>query len=252
MRSHQRDISREADGESNTCGHFKAVAQSAHAGGFLPASLKRGNGLLRTATDEPLISRSRPFVSTNDGVRPRRRGFRWTIHLGLILVCGGFLLPFVWIVSTSLKSLPQTREPTPRLLPQPWEPGNYLRVFHDPQVRLRPLHAQYTDHRRAVGAGHDALQLAGGVRIRPHPLSRPEPSLRADAQHDDGAVSGDDDLAVPDFPLDRQPYRGPLRTGQSFSDAGNVQAALAAGVVRIGLQYFPASPVLHDAAQGTV
>ncbi len=51
------------------------------------------------------------------------------VHLGLLCACTGFVLPFVWIVSTSFKSLPQTREATPHFLPRPWQPGNYARVF---------------------------------------------------------------------------------------------------------------------------
>jgi multiple sugar transport system permease protein len=53
-------------------------------------------------------------------------------HLGLLCVCAAFLLPFVWMLSTSLKTLEQTSENPPRFTPAPWQPNNYLQVFRHP------------------------------------------------------------------------------------------------------------------------
>src|SRR5688500_2039630 len=74
--------------------------------------------------------------------RPRRRGRRFLsadmlmFHLGLLCVCAAFLLPFVWMLSTSLKTLEQTSENPPRFTPAPWQPNNYVEVFRHPNFRM--------------------------------------------------------------------------------------------------------------------
>jgi len=57
-------------------------------------------------------------------------------HLGLLCVCAAFLLPFVWMLSTSLKTLEQTGEHPPRFTPAPWRPHNYVEVFRHPNFRM--------------------------------------------------------------------------------------------------------------------
>lgn len=49
--------------------------------------------------------------------------------LALILVGGATLLPFVWMVLTSFKTLPETLQFPPTLLPEEWTPASYARVF---------------------------------------------------------------------------------------------------------------------------
>ncbi len=55
-----------------------------------------------------------------------------SLHLGLVLVCVGYLLPFIWMVSTSLKTGDQTQETPPRFEPHPWMWRNYHDVFTHP------------------------------------------------------------------------------------------------------------------------
>ena len=65
----------------------------------------------------------------------RSAGRQWNlllVHVGLLCVCAGFVLPFVWMVSTSLKTLPQTGEIPPHFIPNPWQPQNYIRIFTYP------------------------------------------------------------------------------------------------------------------------
>jgi multiple sugar transport system permease protein len=64
-------------------------------------------------------------------------------HLGLLLICVGFLLPFAWMVSTSLKSPSDTMAFPPTLIPKPvmWE--NYKTVITDERVDF-PLFARNT------------------------------------------------------------------------------------------------------------
>ena len=55
-----------------------------------------------------------------------------SLHGGLVLVCAGYLLPFVWMISTSLKTGDQTQEVPPRFTPHPWMWKNYVDVFTHP------------------------------------------------------------------------------------------------------------------------
>jgi multiple sugar transport system permease protein len=66
----------------------------------------------------------------------RARGDALFFHLGLLCVCAAFLLPFVWMLSTSLKTVDQTTEYPPRFTPDPWQPQNYRAVFDHANFRL--------------------------------------------------------------------------------------------------------------------
>ena len=57
---------------------------------------------------------------------------RLSTYAGLLLVCGGFIVPFVWMASTSLKTLEQTRQPG--FVPHPVAIENYSEVFHHPNL----------------------------------------------------------------------------------------------------------------------
>ena len=76
---------------------------------------------------------------------PRRRPHpgRWLVHLGLACVCAGFLLPLVWMISTSLKPVEKTMEFPPRLIPDPVRPGNYWKVITHDKFDM-PLFARNT------------------------------------------------------------------------------------------------------------
>jgi multiple sugar transport system permease protein len=56
----------------------------------------------------------------------------FSFHAGLLCVCAGYLLPFLWMVSTSLKTGDQTQEVPPRFVPHPWMWTNYVDVFKHP------------------------------------------------------------------------------------------------------------------------
>src|SRR5688572_21242265 len=77
-------------------------------------------------------------------VSSRRRANRWLAFVAISLISVGFLLPFVWMLSTSLKTLDKAMEYPPRLVPDAIElhrapggamtpvPENYWRVVtHD-------------------------------------------------------------------------------------------------------------------------
>jgi multiple sugar transport system permease protein len=55
-----------------------------------------------------------------------------SIHAGLLCICAGFFLPFLWMISTSLKTVQATGDYPPHLIPHPWQPQNYTALFHHP------------------------------------------------------------------------------------------------------------------------
>lgn len=67
----------------------------------------------------------------------------FSTHLGLLFIALGFLLPFVWMLSTSLKTLDKTMEFPPQWIPSPAVPGNYWTVLTTEKVDF-PLFARNT------------------------------------------------------------------------------------------------------------
>src|SRR6476469_11167 len=71
--------------------------------------------------------------------RRRRHAERWFAFAGISLISIGFIFPFIWMLSTSLKTLDKTMAYPPRLIPDQVElrqgtpiPDNYFRVLtHD-------------------------------------------------------------------------------------------------------------------------
>jgi len=61
---------------------------------------------------------------------------RWTTHLGLILVCIGFVMPIVFMLSTSFKAQDRVMTPTPEFIPNPWRPQNYGEVLTNPKFNF--------------------------------------------------------------------------------------------------------------------
>jgi multiple sugar transport system permease protein len=76
-------------------------------------------------------------VAAIDPVRPARRLTRILSTLGLLVLSVMYLTPFVWMVSTSLKTAPQAIASPPILIPNPTVWGNYLDAF----VRMNYLRA---------------------------------------------------------------------------------------------------------------
>ena len=58
------------------------------------------------------------------------------MHRALIVICALAILPFAWMVSTSLKTLEATMAYPPRFLPSPIQWHNYLDVFRDPKANF--------------------------------------------------------------------------------------------------------------------
>jgi multiple sugar transport system permease protein len=76
---------------------------------------------------------------------PRRH--RWNsivaTHLGLLLICAGFIVPFAWMLSTSLKSNTEAMVFPPKMIPSPPRWDTYQKVVNNERVDF-PLFARNT------------------------------------------------------------------------------------------------------------
>ena len=61
------------------------------------------------------------------------------IHGLLLLICCAFILPLVWMLSTSLKTADKTMEFPPRFIPQPVRPENYVQGLTHPKLDMARL-----------------------------------------------------------------------------------------------------------------
>lgn len=82
--------------------------------------------------------------------RRRRHPERWVAFAGICIVCVGFLMPFVWMLSTSLKTLDKTMEYPPQFIPDQVVmhantpiPENYWRVITHEKMDF-PLYTRNT------------------------------------------------------------------------------------------------------------
>jgi multiple sugar transport system permease protein len=75
--------------------------------------------------------------------RSRLRPGHWLALAAVLMICSGFLLPFAWMLSTSLKTVDKTMAFPPQFIPSPAVPGNYWTVLTHPKVDF-PLYARNT------------------------------------------------------------------------------------------------------------
>jgi multiple sugar transport system permease protein len=68
--------------------------------------------------------------------KKRQRTKSVLVHCALLVICALAILPFVWMVSTSLKTLAATMAYPPRLLPTPIEWHNYADVFRNEKANF--------------------------------------------------------------------------------------------------------------------
>jgi multiple sugar transport system permease protein len=88
---------------------------------------------------DPALGPSRNFRSSGDEIsrrKARNRGRRFTAHVVLIVICAAAVLPFLWMVSTSLKTLHQAEASPPVILPHPVEWHNYVDVFRQEKANF--------------------------------------------------------------------------------------------------------------------
>ena len=76
--------------------------------------------------------------------RTRRRALeRWFALAGVLIMCTGFLVPFAWMISTSLKTLENTMISPPQYVPNPVGFHNYTDVITSPKLDF-PLYTRNT------------------------------------------------------------------------------------------------------------
>ncbi len=80
---------------------------------------------------------------TKTSLSRRSRAEKWTATLALLLICVGFILPFVWMLSTSLKTLENAMTMPPEWWPSPMVPENYSAVLENKKLDF-PLLAHNT------------------------------------------------------------------------------------------------------------
>src|SRR5215204_4647277 len=74
----------------------------------------------------------------------RRESKLWFgTHAALLLICAGFVVPFAWMISTSLKTSSEAMIFPPKILPQPANWQTYQEVWHHPRFDY-PLYARNT------------------------------------------------------------------------------------------------------------
>src|SRR5581483_3551035 len=80
---------------------------------------------------DPTATDSRTTTTRRTTARARRRPHpeRWFAFVGLLFISIGFILPFVWMLSTSLKTLDKAMELPPHLIPHPVVVRNYATVL---------------------------------------------------------------------------------------------------------------------------
>ncbi len=91
----------------------------------------------------PRETQTSPAVAPAARRGRRHRWHRWPTLAAVLLICCGFLLPFFWLISTSLKTVDQTTADPPRLIPHPVVPGNYWEVINSSKVDF-PLYTRNT------------------------------------------------------------------------------------------------------------
>ncbi len=103
-----------------------------------------------TTLEAPTTSRSQApsrLIASRAKRKTARKGRRqsnpFLIHLTLLCVCVLFIAPFVWMVSTSLKTVDQVMRDPPVLIPKPMMPENYWKVITHPKMDF-PLFTRNT------------------------------------------------------------------------------------------------------------
>jgi len=95
-----------------------------------------------TPTINRLGQAAAPVILTGRS-RGRRHPERWVVLAAILLICAGFMLPFVWMLSTSLKTVEKTMSFPPQFLPDPVVPKNYWKVITSDKVDF-PLYTRNT------------------------------------------------------------------------------------------------------------
>jgi multiple sugar transport system permease protein len=100
---------------------------------------------LPTETPQALAQRGSAIVGAAVARRGRQRRYphRWLALVAMLMICCGYLMPFLWMISTSLKTVDKTTSYPPQLIPHPAVPGNYWTAFTTKRADF-PLYTRNT------------------------------------------------------------------------------------------------------------
>jgi len=75
-------------------------------------------------------------ASTTGAPRKKREPSRWPVHMVLVLICAGAIVPFLWMLGTSFKTLDSAMAFPPQILPHPVQPQNYWHVLTSKKIHF--------------------------------------------------------------------------------------------------------------------
>ena len=173
----------------------------------------------------------------------RRRTIRRALVIGL-LIAGGILMmvPFLWMISTSLKTRAEVFA-----IPQVLFPANPRFENYGEMWNALPFAAFFVNSVKLAALntiGTAAQLLDGGVRIRRAALPVPRPALRIAARHADHPVPGRADPELHPVPAVAAPVQ---HERQLDRDAG---AVVGRRLPRRRVRDVPAQTVLPDDPPG--
>ena len=137
--------------------------------------------------DPAIASQPSPEIHPSARGRPLRLLLgRGGVQLTLVLGSLVFALPFVWMVSTSLKADRQIFAFPPIWVPDPFIWGNFPAVFY--LCPDAPLLLQHADNRARSRLRRNLHMLAGGLRLLAAARARARCDLHGHGQPDDGPL----------------------------------------------------------------
>ncbi len=91
-----------------------------------------------TSSPSPLPHTELAAVALSASAGPTRKPLasRLTVHLALLLICAAAIVPFLWMLSTSLKTLDDALAYPPRMFPEVFQWRNYLDVFRSEKANF--------------------------------------------------------------------------------------------------------------------
>ena len=99
-------------------------------------------GLPETSNPSPVVQSEVSIVEyTATGMsvatpRANKPKIKWTAHAVLIVVCAIAIIPFLWMLSTSLKTGDNAVATPPQYIPHPFQWSNYRAIFHHEHFNL--------------------------------------------------------------------------------------------------------------------
>ena len=207
----------------------------------------RGGGVVdhvphRRRGDDPLLPDPEPMGALP--MRGRKAARRAGVYLGLVAGGVAMMLPFLWMLSTSLKTRAEVFVTAPLSFPTGLHWENYAKMwFAMPGVTFGTFF-QNSHRDRIAGNGRPGRHLCDGrIRVRGVRVPRQADPVRLDPRDPDHPVPDRPRPELHPLPL---PPVAPERERQLHRDK---LAAVGLGVLRRSVRDVPAAAVLPDHPQ---